>query len=108
MWVFIIIIIITGNLLNPNINYSPSSERRKKMREKGCSYFSGHARGYKALDSFDSTISEDHNKHSEELESKKYLCTKFSTSQKQFLKYIIHETNTPVSKIMGKWNAIEK
>ena len=62
---------------------------------------SEHARSLQALTHLIQQSSEDYSKQSKELEEGKIYAQNLVDSQKQFLKYAVHETNTPLSVIMG-------
>ena len=68
---------------------------------------SDHARSLQALTHLIQQSSEDYNKQSKELEIKNIYAQNLITAQKQFLKYAIHETNTPLSVIMGNIDMYE-
>jgi anti-sigma regulatory factor (Ser/Thr protein kinase) len=62
---------------------------------------SEHARSLQALTHLIQQSSQDYNKQSKELEEGKIYAQNLVNSQKQFLKHAVHETNTPLSIIMG-------
>ena len=82
-------------------------EEKENEEEKESSTLSDHARSLQALTHLIQQSSEDYNKQSKELESKNIYAQNLITSQKQFLKYAIHETNTPLSVIMGNIDMFE-
>ena len=62
---------------------------------------SEHARSLQALTHLIQQSSKDYNEQSKELEEGKKYAQNLVDSQKQFLKHAVHETNTPLSVIMG-------
>ena len=68
---------------------------------------SEHARSLQALTHLIQQSSEDYCKQSKELEIGNKYAQNLIASQKQFLKYAIHETNTPLSIIMGNIEMFE-
>ena len=68
---------------------------------------SEHARSLQALTHLIQQSSRDYNKQSEELEVKSEYAQNLLTAQKQFLKHAVHETNTPLSIIMGNIEMFE-
>ena len=62
---------------------------------------SEHARSLQALTHLIQQSSQDYNIQSRELEEGKVYAQNLLDSQKQFLKHAVHETNTPLSIIMG-------
>ncbi len=71
------------------------------------SEISEHARSLQALTHLIQQSSKDYNEQSKELEIGNKYSQNLLTSQKQFLKYAIHETNTPLSIIMGNIDMYE-
>jgi signal transduction histidine kinase len=71
------------------------------------SVLSEHARSLQALTHLIQQSSEDYCKQSKELEIGNKYAQNLIASQKQFLKYTIHETNTPLSIIMGNIEMFE-
>jgi len=69
--------------------------------EKDTQPISEHARSLQALTHLIQQSSEDYDKQSKELEEGKIYAQNLVDSQKQFLKHAVHETNTPLSIIMG-------
>lgn len=69
--------------------------------EKDTQPISEHARSLQALTHLIQQSSEDYDKQSKELEEGKVYAQNLVDSQKQFLKHAVHETNTPLSIIMG-------
>ncbi|CAI8219434.1 MAG: Cyclic di-GMP phosphodiesterase CdpA [Arcobacter lacus] len=68
---------------------------------------SDHARSLQALTHLIEQSSVDYLKQSKELEIKSNYAQNLLTAQKQFLKYAVHETNTPLSVIMGNIEMFE-
>jgi len=69
--------------------------------EKDIQPIKEHARSLQALTHLIQQSSHDYNKQSKELEEGKVYAQNLLDSQKQFLKHAVHETNTPLSIIMG-------
>jgi len=68
---------------------------------------SEHARSLQALTHLIQQSSEDYSRQSKELEEGKVYAQNLVASQKQFLKHAVHETNTPLSIIMGNIEMFE-
>ena len=68
---------------------------------------SEHGRSLEALTHLIQQSSNDYSKQSKELEEGKKHVQNLLDSQKQFLKYAVHETNTPLSIIMGNIEMFE-
>ncbi|QKJ21924.1 FIST sensor-containing two-component system histidine kinase [Poseidonibacter lekithochrous] len=68
---------------------------------------SEHARSLQALTHLIQQSSNDYNDQSKELEKGKIYAQNLLNSQKQFLKHAVHETNTPLSIIMGNIEMFE-
>ncbi len=68
---------------------------------------SDYARSLQALTHLIQQSSKDYNEQSKELEKGNVYAQNLIASQKQFLKYAIHETNTPLSIIMGNIEMFE-
>ena len=68
---------------------------------------SGHAKSLQALTHLIQQSSSDYNKQSKELEDGNIYAQNLIASQKQFLKHAVHETNTPLSVIMGNIEMFE-
>ena len=68
---------------------------------------SEHARSLQALTHLIQQSSNDYNEQSKELEKGKVYAQNLLNSQKQFLKHAVHETNTPLSIIMGNIEMFE-
>lgn len=102
-----------NELLNQTLTVLSLSEKEiehedeKNEKELEDTALSEHARSLQALTHLIQQSSEDYNRQSKELESKNIYAQNLITSQKQFLKYAIHETNTPLSVIMGNIDMFE-
>lgn len=68
---------------------------------------SDHARSLQALTHLIQQSSYDYNEQSKELEAGNIYAQNLITAQKQFLKHAVHETNTPLSIIMGNVEMFE-
>ena len=68
---------------------------------------SEHARSLQALTHLIQQSSFDYNEQSKELEAGNIYAQNLITAQKQFLKHAVHETNTPLSIIMGNVEMFE-
>ncbi len=68
---------------------------------------SEHARSLQALTNLIQQSSRDYNEQSEKLEKGNKYAQNLIESQKQFLKHAVHETNTPLSVIMGNIEMFE-
>ena len=68
---------------------------------------SEHARSLQALTHLIQQSSKDYSEQSKELEEGKKYAQNLVDSQKQFLKHAVHETNTPLSIIMGNIEMFE-
>ena len=68
---------------------------------------SDHAKSLQALTHLIQQSSSDYNKQSKELEIGNTYAQNLIASQKQFLKHAVHETNTPLSIIMGNIEMFE-
>jgi c-di-GMP phosphodiesterase len=96
-----------NELLNQTLTVLSLSEKEIEIQDDESqkdvedTALSDHARSLQALTHLIQQSSEDYSKQSKELESKNIYAQNLITSQKQFLKYAIHETNTPLSVIMG-------
>lgn len=89
-------IVALSELENSKNDKKISCELEKEKQE-----ISEHARSLQALTHLIQQSSEDYNKQSKELEEGKVYAQNLVDSQKQFLKHAVHETNTPLSVIMG-------
>lgn len=68
---------------------------------------SDHAKSLQALTHLIQQSSKDYNVQSKELEDGNIYSQNLITSQRQFLKHAVHETNTPLSVIMGNIEMFE-
>ncbi|MDD3054694.1 MAG: FIST N-terminal domain-containing protein [Aliarcobacter sp.] len=68
---------------------------------------SDHAKSLQALTHLIQQSSSDYNEQSKELENGNIYAQNLIASQKQFLKHAVHETNTPLSIIMGNIEMFE-
>jgi hypothetical protein len=84
-----------------------SKKNEKEIIEIKESKMSDYARSLQALTHLIQQSSQDYSKQSKELEDKNDYAQNLIESQKQFLKYTIHETNTPLSVIMGNIEMFE-
>jgi len=89
----------SGQISN-NKNYSD-------IIEESSPKVSEHARSLQALTHLIQQSSKDYSEQSKELESGKVYAQNLVASQKQFLKHAVHETNTPLSIIMGNIEMFE-
>lgn len=102
-----------NELLNQTLTVLALSEREieneneENDKELQDSALSDHARSLQALTHLIQQSAEDYNKQSKELEIGNKYAQNLIASQKQFLKYAIHETNTPLSIIMGNIDMFE-
>jgi c-di-GMP phosphodiesterase len=103
----------TNQLLNQTLTILALSEKEDANYESepiddvGSTNLSDHAKSLQALTHLIQQSSSDYNIQSKELESKNIYAQNLITAQKQFLKYAIHETNTPLSVIMGNIDMYE-
>ncbi|MGA1932027.1 FIST N-terminal domain-containing protein [Arcobacter sp. YIC-464] len=93
---------VVGLSENDEITY----EEKEKF-EKNENQISDHARSLQALTHLIQQSSQDYNNQSKKLEEGNKYAQNLVESQKQFLKYTIHETNTPLSIIMGNIDMYE-
>ncbi|MGA1939633.1 FIST N-terminal domain-containing protein [Arcobacter sp. YIC-310] len=93
---------VVGLSENDDISY----EEKKKI-EKTENIISEHARSLQALTHLIQQSSHDYKHQSKKLEEGNKYAQNLVESQKQFLKYAIHETNTPLSIIMGNIDMYE-
>lgn len=102
-----------NELLNQTLTVLSLSEKEIEIEDNDSdnevedTTLSDHAISLQALTHLIQQSSEDYNKQSKELEIKNTYAQNLITSQKQFLKYAIHETNTPLSVIMGNIDMFE-
>jgi signal transduction histidine kinase len=84
---------------------SEASISKKNSKKTGLSLpttkISEHARSLQALTHLIQKSTKDYAEQSEELKKGKIYAQNLVDSQKQFLKHAVHETNTPLSIIMG-------
>ncbi|RXJ89780.1 diguanylate cyclase [Arcobacter sp. CECT 8983] len=76
-------------------------DKTKTLPKKEENKISEHARSLQALTHLIQQSAKDYNKQSKELEEKTLYSEQLLNLQKQFLKHSVHETNTPLSVIMG-------
>ena len=86
---------------------SKNDEKTSCELEKDNQPISEHARSLQALTHLIQQSSEDYDIQSKELEEGKIYAQNLVDSQKQFLKHAVHETNTPLSIIMGNIEMFE-
>jgi c-di-GMP phosphodiesterase len=102
-----------NELLNQTLTVLALSEKEienddeENDKELKDTTLSDHARSLQALTHLIQQSSQDYSKQSKELEIGNTYAQNLITSQKQFLKYAIHETNTPLSIIMGNIDMFE-
>ena len=75
--------------------------------ETSSNTISEHARSLQALTHLIQQSSKDYTQQSKQLEEGKIYAQNLVASQKQFLKHAVHETNTPLSVIMGNIEMFE-
>jgi signal transduction histidine kinase len=94
-----------NEMLNQTLTVVALSESKninsKKISPISTTKISEHARSLQALTHLIQKSSNDYAEQSEELEKGKIYAQNLLDSQKQFLKHAVHETNTPLSIIMG-------
>lgn len=98
-----------NELLNQTLTIVALSELEceNELEKKSCILnsenppISEHARSLQALTHLIQQSSKDYSEQSNELEEGKKYAQNLVDSQKQFLKHAVHETNTPLSIIMG-------
>ena len=86
---------------------NPSKNIIKKDIQIENSQLSEHARSLQALTHLIQQSSRDYNEQSKKLEAGNIYAQNLITSQKLFLKHAVHETNTPLSVIMGNIEMFE-
>lgn len=101
-----------NELLNQTITIVALSEescKKTKITNKTSNntQISEHARSLQALTHLIQQCTNDYNEQSKELEDGKKYAQNLLDSQKQFLKHAVHETNTPLSIIMGNIEMFE-
>jgi len=82
-----------------NISKKESTSNKQQMSE--------HSRSIQALTHLIQKSSEDYKKQTRRLEVEKTYSNHLLTAQKNFLKYSVHETNTPLSVIMSNIELFE-
>ncbi|MFY9088013.1 FIST N-terminal domain-containing protein [Arcobacter aquimarinus] len=105
----------SGNneLLNQTLTILALSEKDSvNYEEKSIEFIedtklSDHAKSLQALTHLIQQSSKDYNQQSKELENGNIYAQNLIASQKQFLKHAVHETNTPLSVIMGNIEMFE-
>jgi signal transduction histidine kinase len=102
----------SNELLNQTLTVLALSEKKpKKVKgdevKENDTRLSDYARSLQALTHLIQQSSQDYNDQSEKLEQGHKYAQNLIESQKQFLKYAIHETNTPLSVIMGNIDMYE-
>ena len=95
-------IVSLSELLSDEENIQPSSKLEVETLP-----ISEHARSLQALTHLIQQSSIDYSKQSKELKEGKVYAQNLVDSQKQFLKHAVHETNTPLSIIMGNIEMFE-
>ncbi len=96
-----------NTLLNQTLTVVALSEKiniettKKNSNQVSSNKISDHSRSLQALTHLIQQSSEDYVRQSKELKIKTDYAQTVLTSQKQFLKHAVHETNTPLSIIMG-------
>lgn len=85
-----------------NVNYE-----EKTIEHIEDTKLSDHAKSLQALTHLIQQSSNDYNQQSKELENGNIYAQNLIASQKQFLKHAVHETNTPLSIIMGNIEMFE-
>lgn len=95
---------LTVVALSEKVVLEKNSKRSKKISD---SEISDHARSLQALTHLIQQSSKDYVIQSKQLEIKSYYAQNLLTAQKQFLKHAVHETNTPLSVIMGNIEMFE-
>ncbi len=103
---------VSNELLNQTLTVLALSEResephKEKKVQKNDTNLSEYARSLQALTHLIQQSSQDYNDQSKKLEQGHKYAQNLIESQKQFLKYAIHETNTPLSIIMGNIDMYE-
>ena len=102
-----------NELLNQTLTILALSEQEQTttqpdaIHENENTKLSDHAKSLQALTHLIQQSSTDYNIQSKELEDGNIYAQNLITSQKQFLKHAVHETNTPLSVIMGNIEMFE-
>lgn len=103
----------TNELLNQTLTILALSEKddikneEKNMEDIENTKLSDHAKSLQALTHLIQQSSTDYNEQSKKLEIGNTYAQNLIASQKQFLKHAVHETNTPLSIIMGNIEMFE-
>jgi len=97
---FTIVALSESNNTNKNLIKTCRSETKNKE-------ISEHGRSLQALTHLIQQSSKDYSKQSKQLEEGHKYARNLLDSQKQFLKHAVHETNTPLSIIMGNIEMFE-
>ncbi len=103
----------TNELLNQTLTILALSEKEdvdyeaQPIEHTEDTKLSDHAKSLQALTHLIQQSSSDYNKQSKELENGNIYAQNLIASQKQFLKHAVHETNTPLSIIMGNIEMFE-
>ena len=102
-----------NELLNQTLTILALSEKdeanykAEQMDEIENTKLTDHAKSLQALTHLIQQSSNDYNLQSQELENGNIYAQNLIASQKQFLKHAVHETNTPLSVIMGNIEMFE-
>ena len=102
-----------NELLNQTLTILALSEKddvnyeTKSIIHNENTILSDHAKSLQALTHLIQQSSNDYNAQSKELENGNIYAQNLIASQKQFLKHAVHETNTPLSIIMGNIEMFE-
>jgi c-di-GMP phosphodiesterase len=102
-----------NELLNQTLTVLALSEKevdcsvKEQIADPETTKLTDHAKSLQALTHLIQQSSKDYNEQSKKLEIGNNYAQNLITSQKQFLKYAIHETNTPLSIIMGNIDMFE-
>ena len=96
----------TNKFLNQTLTVVALSEQNSLDKEDSINIakdtrISDHSRSLQALTHLIQQSAKDYNEQSKQLEDKTRYAQNLLKSQKQFLKHAVHETNTPLSVIMG-------
>ena len=92
------------------LSETTSEENKDKIScelQSSSNKISEHARSLQALTHLIQQSSKDYTEQSKQLEEGKIYAQNLVDSQKQFLKHAVHETNTPLSVIMGNIEMFE-